>query len=54
MSARVTPRVVDQTSFLAGLIDRYNIVEHIDRLGLVADDERTNLTVGHRVKAILL
>lgn len=54
MSARVTPRVVDQTSFLAGLIDKYKIVEHIDRLALVADDDRTNLTIGHRVKAILL
>lgn len=54
MSAKVIPRVVDQTSFLAGLIDKYKIVEHIDRLGLVADDDRTQLKIGHRVKAILL
>ena len=54
MSAKVIPRVVDQTSFLAGLIDKYKIVEHIDQLALVADDGRTNLTIGHRVKAILL
>lgn len=54
MAARVTPRVVDQTSFLAGLIDKYKIVEHIDRLALVADDDRTNVSIGNRVKAILL
>lgn len=54
MSATVIPQFVDQTSFLAGLIDKYKIVEHIDRLALVADDDRTNLTIGHRVKAILL
>ena len=54
MSVKVTPRAVDQTSFLAGLIDKYKIVEHIDRLALVADDERTNVSIGNRVKAILL
>ena len=54
MAARVTPRVVDQTSFLAGLIDKYKIVDHIDRLALVADDDRTNVSLGNRVKAILL
>src|SRR6056300_980304 len=54
MATKVTPQFVDQTSFLAGLIDKYKIVEHIDRLALVADDDRTNLTIGHRVKAILL
>lgn len=54
MSVRVNPRVVDQTSFLAGLIDKYKIVEHIDRQGMVADDDRTHLAIGHRVKAILL
>ena len=54
MSARVNPRVVEQTSVLAGLIDKYKIVEHIDRLAMVADDARTHLTTGHRVKANLL
>ena len=54
MAAKVIPQFVDQTSFLAGLIDKYKIVEHIDRLGLVADDDRTNVSVGNRVKAILL
>ena len=54
MSVEVIPRAADQTSFLAGLIDKYKIVEHIDRLGMVADDDRTVLTIGHRVKAILL
>ena len=54
MSARVNPRVVDQTSFLVGLIDKYKIVEHIDRLALVADDDRTHVSSGNRVKVILL
>ncbi len=54
MSAKVTPSVVDQTSFLEYLIDKYKIVKHIERLSLVADDDRTNLANGHRVKAILL
>ncbi len=54
MALKIDCQPLDQSSFLAGLIDKYKIVEHIDRLALVADDERTNISIGNRVKAILL
>ena len=54
MAALVDCQLLDPSSFIAGLIDKYYIVEQIEKLSLLADDNRTHVSLGNRVKAILL